>query len=1217
MDEFEKQQPSTSETQIEKPEESKDERERQRRITIQSVADYKRSIDSTIESQARTVQQIFSAFERRPVEGREMLSEKALQNPEEVISKIKAGISRLGHSTVDDIPSEMLDIESWLTANKSKVESLFSRKWGLENRSRELSAQLAKEEHKNFFKKIFREKERRVVSTQLRETSDEIAQTDASLAEHQLWGEQVEADLREFSVRRQELALNAVERLFKNVLEKHKQLKEKLTSPDVKYELNEDLITRKILPELDRLQTEGKITREDAEEYLGLLKMQLSEGRVSNWNDPLEKREAIDALNKHMDDLNEKSQNSLIGIGELVSINDSDEAVDHYYDSIFDFLLREVTKERVEQLRDSLGGSLNPELQAKVAEIAEEIICPYSDLWTPREKKREVLDLSKLPIEDFEQFDGLERWRVVKDFAKLSGVIPKEVFTQVEKIIIQRLFDGQLFPGVQVPREGFVAARKMGDLGNPEALLLMLRHIETYGPGTTNEIVSCEMKRLLKESDPLELQQTLESLPVIKRILLETLADENSYLNRFSRFNFSFPLCYLLQNSNLTVAKEWLTKILDRSGELDEKKLEDFYLKDDDISEILELFLKARSEVEKIIIDSKLEIWIQSADKLLAALVNPRNGESVAFPKRIMREGLGISDEKMLAVLDKIFEAKTFKGSVFEREAFLDGLVLLNSKENGKDVLEKLLSTYRGARNDPARMRRVFQLLSTLNCFGEYDFIVPDQAEISDVSQEITDLQNQYSQTQDKAERKKIKNRIETLNGDLQNLTGLKGIEDVMMQKVAEVGCKRLELPQKYRDKIVNNFEELQKSGVFEIVYSLAGKYEGIKETEVKNLLHTITIHIIEGDFKSWRYAHERSEAQLVGLTEEQKEFWKGTLEPVVIDIEFPEDEKSRRAGELKVIQEMIKDAKEHILDSKPNFDFSKERGQTLATKISELIEMIKSAVSEDEKKRFALEKKVMQAQAALINGILEIENTTSQSFTRERILTQARELLEGITDLNLPLAGLDIEQIEKVFTVGDIKSVTAHESDDALTLLKIGVEPQETCQSWRRGGLNECLLAYVVDSNKKVLNITNGEGIIVARSIIKLTNQRDKNDFESKTQRKTLLVERLYSLLPNIAVYQAFVRVLLAKAQGIDASITFGNSFDKVALQIFTEEARAVGYEINRSDLDIFIPHSLNKYEYSDALGGKISLFDRYKQLGAGEVTFEKSKDNIRSLYD
>jgi hypothetical protein len=146
-----------------------------------------------------------------------------------------------------------------------------------------------------------------------------------------------------------------------------------------------------------------------------------------------------------------------------------------------------------------------------------------------------------------------------------------------------------------------------------------------------------------------------------------------------------------------------------------------------------------------------------------------------------------------------------------------------------------------------------------------------------------------------------------------------------------------------------------------------------------------------------------------------------------------------------------------------------------------------------------------------------------------------------------------------------------------------------------------------VADSNKKVLNVADDKGKIVARSIIKLTNQRDKNDVESKTQRKTLFVERPYSLLPNSEVYRAFIRVLLTKAHGLDASITFGKGFDADTLRVFEEEARAIGYEMKERGLDIFIPNSMNKYEYSDTLGGKISWFDRYQQLEA--VTFEKLK--------
>ena len=142
------------------------------------------------------------------------------------------------------------------------------------------------------------------------------------------------------------------------------------------------------------------------------------------------------------------------------------------------------------------------------------------------------------------------------------------------------------------------------------------------------------------------------------------------------------------------------------------------------------------------------------------------------------------------------------------------------------------------------------------------------------------------------------------------------------------------------------------------------------------------------------------------------------------------------------------------------------------------------------------------------------------------------------------------------------------------------------------------------------------------------MTNQRDVNDLESTTQRKTLFVETLYLLLPDSEVYRAFfyvlrsqvyrafIRVLLTKAQGLDASITLGKGFDKAALTVFEEEARAFGYVMNQGLLDVFIPPSLNKYEYSDTFrgdngaDGKIGKFNRYQQLEA--VTFEKSKYNL-----
>ncbi len=1257
MNDFYQQSPAPD-TEIETAEEPKAQQERS--LSIESaLREAKQTADSWIEYRTGIVQDILSLLEIKGFEGQEAHAEREASNPEEILNKVrevKNELSRSENLGIDDIHRILLtsrlaimDIQSWLTRYQHEIQSLLSSRDNLAQQNSELSARLTEEEQKNFFARFLRGKERRAISEQLNGVSHQITQIETEIKKRNELIRLIKTAMQEILDKRQELAINAVKQLFEEVIEKYNLLKEELTAPEVKQELNEDLIAQQVMPELERLQLEGRITKEDAEEYLSLLKAQLAEGSQTRSDDPIKKKKAIYARRKRLNELNQKSGRSLEDIGYRVS-SKGNEPADTHYDKIFDFLIREMTKERVEQLRDTLGGSSSPELQARLREITEETINPYPDWRTPREQRRKVLDLSKLPIGTFNQLKGLERWRVVKKFADSSGVIPKEIFSRVEKVIIQRLFEEQLFPGGNNSLDGIVAANQMGRLGNPEALPLMLRHIEASGWGYTNETVVCAMKQLLKESDPAELQQVLESLPRNKRILLETLANKNSYMNRFSRTGFR-DLCYLLQDGDRTIQRERHTKILEKGG-TPEEELKKFYLLLGDKKELLETIKKvaklARTDEKELIYDyikeltgpnyldsleiidllakelqvSRLEILVRCVERFenpprnptVRKIASPENEDYSGFPMALAKISFGLNDDHIQR-LSKIYQTNTLRNGILNREIYLKGLLLLRQKENGKVVLETLLGAYRGTKDDPTRMRRIFQMLSTLDGFGEYEFVVPSQDEIERINQEIGELQNQYLRMQDNAERKRIKNRIETLTSKVQNLIGLKGIEDAMRQKVVEVVCRQLGLPKEYGDKIENNLEELLKGGVFEIVSSLAGNYRRKNEPEVQELLRTITAHIIEGDFKSWRYSHERSKDQLASLTDEQKEFWKAAVNPITIDIELSEDEKTRRAGELKSAQAIIRNAKEHILELRPDFVFSRKRAQILDAKVEELTEQIKSTTLEVKRQRLALEKRKAQAEATLVNGFLEIENATSLSFTREGILAQARKLHKSITELNLsPEAARDIEQIEKIFTVGDINRVTVYESDDPLTLLKVGVEPQETCQSWRNGEYNECLLAYVADSNKKVLNVVDEKGRVVARSIIKLTIQRNVNDFESQTQRKTLLVEKPYSLLPNSEVYRAFFRLLLTKVQGLDASITFRRDFfDEATLKVFEEEARVFGYVMNQGRLDVFIPPSLNKYEYSDTFGGndmldgKISWFNRYEQLEA--VTFEKSK--------
>lgn len=149
----------------------------------------------------------------------------------------------------------------------------------------------------------------------------------------------------------------------------------------------------------------------------------------------------------------------------------------------------------------------------------------------------------------------------------------KPQLKHAQKIIIQKLFDEQLFPGGSESYTGAQAAEKIGKMNNPYALPLMLRHIQTYGPGSTDVVVLKEMRHILKNSNRESLDETLKSLPENTRSILQALTDEKSYLKRLSANDYD--TCNLLKNENI-LKQEKYTKILDGAG-LSEEELNDFY----------------------------------------------------------------------------------------------------------------------------------------------------------------------------------------------------------------------------------------------------------------------------------------------------------------------------------------------------------------------------------------------------------------------------------------------------------------------------------------------------------------------------------------------------------------------------------------------------------------------------------------------------------------
>lgn len=1064
---------------------------------------------------------------------------------------------------------QIKSIKQTILKEKEEQDSNILKKKQLEAERVQLREDLRVEEKKSFVQKVFSNSKR--IKSQIESRKRNLDSLDYRIIQKEVYLNNVERTLDQMYQRREGLVLDSISKILQDIAQTREVYTQKHMTEENKGILNDRLIKENLLPQLKKLQREKGLTDNDSEEYLELLRFELREGKEIPWNAPLEVKELGKQREERRRRLEEKfGYNELSSLDTLIK-RDYFAGGDIYYDQIFDLVTREILRKQLETIKDDFKKGIPPSFQEKIEDIADSVINPFgkNNYNIPHSNAvGKNLDISYTNIEGLLSLKAFDRWSLIKDHFSSGEIIPEEIFNNIEEKLIRKFYEEALLPGGRESTKGTIADSIIEKIGNPKALPYLLKYVEKVGSGHTSSGVVGTMVNFLRNSNSRDIEDILQELPLEDRYMLEILKDEDSYLNKLNSHPNYF-IAYKIKESNYTVTKEKLSKVLKEDGWLEDDKINKYYLDtegDDDLSICMEALLRVRDKVEKTIIDSKIPIWIDAQDKLLAELVDPKNGDTSSFPIRIIKEGLNIFDESMHEVVEEIFSSKRFRKSFFERQAFVEGLVFLNSKHDGGVILEKILSSYNNSKEEPSRARRILQYIRTIDNLSVYK--LPKVGE-DDSLMEIFDLEKDNS---------------------------LKEIEDSLKGFIVDIVSENLDLDDEVKEKIGDGINDFLKSDIFQISLSLAGGYEAKDETGVKKLLSEITGRIIKGDFKEWRYSHIESESQLSGLNEEQKDFWKSNLEHS-IKLVGSVDEIAKRKEQLNAVKEIVNDAKSHILESMPDLEFSKQRVLDLANQISVLTEDIRGSDLDEEKKNLISKKRFLEAEYSLISGILEVEDAKVETFTQDRVLTLGKDLSSRISELNLPLAGVDIEQLGKVFTVGDLEMVRAYESDDPITLLKVGTEPRETCQSWRGGGYNECLLAYVADSNKKVLNIEDSNGKVVARSILKLTNHRDVKDYESKREGKTLFVEPLYTLLANPEVHRAFVHLLLEKAQGLNVSLTFGKNIDEGLLKVLEQEAEKLNYGIDKNKrIEIYIPKSLNMYEYSDLLGGKIIYFNRYQ---------------------
>jgi hypothetical protein len=208
--------------------------------------------------------------------------------------------------------------------------------------------------------------------------------------------------------------------------------------------------------------------------------------------------------------------------------------------------------------------------------------------------------------------------------------------------------------------------------------------------------------------------------------------------------------------------------------------------------------------------------------------------------------------------------------------------------------------------------------------------------------------------------------------------------------------------------------------------------------------------------------------------------------------------------------------------------------------------------------------------------------------------------------------------------TIEDYKVV---EKTDYETVIKLGVNPVNTCMSYNGGMYNECLLSNF-DANKKVITVSK-DNKIVARAILRLTKVSDTkiidssssslgfkdiedidgNSVNHKDEKLVLFLERCYTSSNDVSLMREYMaKLAFKKAKEMGIRLILSNDYNKSVK--FNHKAK--GY--------IYISQSKNGKQYLDSFGGETTndrtQYVKLSDSGVNPVLIP-NEDMFNKLYE
>lgn len=798
----------------------------------------------------------------------------------------------------------------------------------------------------------------------------------------------------------------------------------------------------------------------------------------------------------------------------------------------------------------------------------------YAELFWPLDEQKGEL-IRKYGT--FQNYSG-DLQAAIKKFSSIrmdgwqSLVITPEQTKKIYDIVSLTLLRN-LFAGGHESWEGTGASSIFYTLHDPRVLPHLIEHLRRFGAGHTTNSVVYTIEEIVKNPlDKKDLDQVLtQAQPLQRRILNNWFLDSSKASYKIAQetlhgMSGGYSIASMIQQVEqymprgdlLDVARE----VAESQGkEVDWEVMQAFFHNNQyvDTSWVEDTLLQDLDKVATIIAKSGVADWRESSKKVFNALINPTDGQISKFPKIISSEGLSLGTEE-LERIEKLYQSGDLKRGVMARTSFAEGLLFLASKEDGSTIARDILAASTGANRDSERIRDIFNLLRSLDSFGGFEFT--KRATLTEIASDL-------------------KGKLVAVVGEKMELTG------------AEASV--------LNDKLF----DLMKTGIFEIIPHLLARFHEQGKEDVARVVRDIGKHIVLGDFREWRNNLDTAKAQLSVLPQEKQAAWINPGPEVTLEIGVTKGTEAKK-GAIAAIRRIASEAKAHILEVY-KLDFSTSGINVLRQKQQDLVQALKDTTRDaQERKDLGESKRGIDNQIRVIEGLLGLENLTPESLNPIQLTKYVAGLVNSINSFpGLDQAASDLNQIAEVLTtqaeIANVTRLRAYDTDDPLALLKVGVEPRETCQSYRSGSYNFCLPAYVADANKRAINVENDKGEILGRSVMKLTHIRDENG----QTHPAILLEPIYTTSEIAPVYRGVVKIALEKAKAVgayliltgDMAIPTGANHERTIPVVETESKNA-GMRYGREDVDIFIPKSVNSYEYSDSLGGAISYFERYRDL-------------------